>query len=347
MTRLIASSDITFALGYTPINQTAMAGYAQTSALAAVATSGQYSDLIGRPAAYSLPVASASALGGVKQGTGVTIASDGTLSAAGGTGGAAYTLPPASASTLGGVKQGVNITIASDGTISAASSTGSYTLPAATATTLGGVKPGTGLAIASDGTLSTTGGTSTAGVGSFNTRIGAITLSGADVTTALAFTPYNATNPSGYQTAAQVTASISGAAYRLPTASAAALGGIKVGTGLAVATDGTLSATGTTSAPAGGRSRRTVTVAGPVTVLPTDDVLVIKKTTGAATPVTLETSPADATVHTIKDGRGDANTNPITIFPASGTIDGQTSFVMDSPYGAATFMYTGPEWSLI
>lgn len=46
----------------------------------------------------------------------------------------------------------------------------------------------------------------TAGVDSFNTRTGAVTLSSADVTTALTFTPYNATNPSGYQTAAQVTA---------------------------------------------------------------------------------------------------------------------------------------------
>jgi hypothetical protein len=38
------------------------------------------------------------------------------------------------------------------------------------------------------------------GVSSFNTRTGAITLSSADVTTALGFTPYNSTNPSGYIT---------------------------------------------------------------------------------------------------------------------------------------------------
>lgn len=37
-----------------------------------------------------------------------------------------------------------------------------------------------------------------AGVTSFNTRTGAITLSSSDVTTALGFTPYNNTNPSGY-----------------------------------------------------------------------------------------------------------------------------------------------------
>jgi hypothetical protein len=38
------------------------------------------------------------------------------------------------------------------------------------------------------------------GVTSFNTRTGAVTLTSGDVTTALTFTPYNATNPSGYIT---------------------------------------------------------------------------------------------------------------------------------------------------
>jgi len=37
-----------------------------------------------------------------------------------------------------------------------------------------------------------------AGVSSFNTRTGAVTLTSGDVTTALTFTPYNATNPAGY-----------------------------------------------------------------------------------------------------------------------------------------------------
>jgi hypothetical protein len=48
-------------------------------------------------------------------------------------------------------------------------------------------------------------------VASFNTRIGAITLLSADVTNALTYTPYNSTNPSGYQTAAQVTTALNAA----------------------------------------------------------------------------------------------------------------------------------------
>ena len=48
----------------------------------------------------------------------------------------------------------------------------------------------------------------TGGVTTFNTRNGDVVLSLTDVTTALTFTPYNATNPSGYQTAANVTTTL-------------------------------------------------------------------------------------------------------------------------------------------
>jgi len=56
---------------------------------------------------------------------------------------------------------------------------------------------------------------SVAGVTSFNTRVGAVVLTSADVTNALTFTPYSAANPSNYQTAAQVTTTL--AAYSTTT----------------------------------------------------------------------------------------------------------------------------------
>jgi len=56
-------------------------------------------------------------------------------------------------------------------------------------------------------------------VDTWNGRTGAVVMLSADVTGALGFTPYNATNPSGFQTAAQVSASISAA---VPTPSSAA-----------------------------------------------------------------------------------------------------------------------------
>lgn len=49
--------------------------------LAAVATSGKYSDLSGKPSAYTLPKASSSTLGGIKVGSNLTIDSNGVLSA--------------------------------------------------------------------------------------------------------------------------------------------------------------------------------------------------------------------------------------------------------------------------
>lgn len=58
---------------------------------------------------YTLPIATASALGGVKVGSNLTI-TDGVLSAVQGS----YSLPTASASTKGGVKIGSNLTIEGD-----------------------------------------------------------------------------------------------------------------------------------------------------------------------------------------------------------------------------------------
>jgi hypothetical protein len=50
----------------------------------------------------------------------------------------------------------------------------------------------------------------TPGVASWNTRTGPVTMNSGDVTTALTFTPYSATNPSGYQTAPNVIAALAG-----------------------------------------------------------------------------------------------------------------------------------------
>ena len=130
---------------------------------------------------YTLPVASASVLGGVKQGSNVTIDGTGILSVAApvtwstisgrptfatvATSGAyadlsgtpaAYSLPTATSGVLGGIKIGSGLSIDGSGVVTAA---GTYTLPAATTSTLGGVIVGTGLAVTS-GTVSVSYGTS-------------------------------------------------------------------------------------------------------------------------------------------------------------------------------------------
>ena len=106
----------------------------------------------GSGSGYVLPPASATTLGGVKVGSGLSVTADGTLSAT--SGGSGYVLPPASASTLGGIKVGSNLSITADGILSATDT--KYTLPPASASTLGGIKVGSNLSITADGILSAT-----------------------------------------------------------------------------------------------------------------------------------------------------------------------------------------------
>lgn len=79
------------------------------------------------------------------------------------------------------------------------STTGSYTLTAKTAA-------GTGVLLTQNQTTYIYGDATninfadSAKVASFNGRVGTVTLSALDVTTALGYTPYNATNPAGYIT---------------------------------------------------------------------------------------------------------------------------------------------------
>lgn len=77
----------------------------------------------------SIPVASTSTLGGVKIGSGLTIAEDGTISAA-----AAYTLPTASSTVKGGIKVGTGLTMSSE-TLNHSNSITAKTAYGSTATT--------------------------------------------------------------------------------------------------------------------------------------------------------------------------------------------------------------------
>lgn len=74
---------------------------------------------------------------------------------------------------------------------------------------------------------------------------------------------------------------------------------------------------------------RTVTAAGPVTVsTATDYLIIINKTAPAPTTVTYTCVPGFTVL--VKDGAGNDAANAITLQPSSGTIDGASSFVMNS-----------------
>lgn len=92
---------------------------------------------------------------------------------------------------------------------------------------------------------------------------------------------------------------------------------------------------------------RVVTAAGNVTVLVSDGLLVINKTTGEATAVTLEANPIVGARHVIKDGKGDSLTNNITILSASGTIEGNANYVLNVNRESVDVIFNGYEWNVV
>jgi hypothetical protein len=93
---------------------------------------------------------------------------------------------------------------------------------------------------------------------------------------------------------------------------------------------------------------RVVTASGAVTVsASTDYLIIINKTSGAATTVNLPASPNVGFIVLIKDGKGDAATNNITVTPASGTIDGSATAVMATNYQILGFVWNGTQWNIM
>src|SRR3954463_10949798 len=77
--------------------------------------------------------------------------------------------------------------------------------------------------------------------------------------------------------------------------------------------------------------------------------VVVKKTVGAATQITLPAVLVTGQSIIVKDGKGDAATNAVTVIAdgaTATTIDGAASFVLNANFGAATFTYNGTEWGL-
>jgi hypothetical protein len=223
---------------------------------------------------YTLPVATSSILGGVKQGANVTIAADGTISVAN-----QYVLSAATSTYLGGVKIGSNISVAADGTISVAAP---YVLPVATTTVLGGVKQGANVNIASDGTISVAApyalpiasATILGGI-----KVGAnLTIAGDGTLSANAqYTlPAATTSTLGgviVGSGLAVSSGVLSATYTLPVATTSVLGGVKQGIGVAIAPDGTISVASsyvlpvaTASVLGGVKIGANVTVAGDGTI---------------------------------------------------------------------------------
>lgn len=126
---------------------------------------------------------------------------------------------------------------------------------------------------------------------------------------------------------------------------AGALANILIGSGLNLS-DSVLSATGSGSS---GNivSIRIVTTSGPVTVSTTDCVVIVKKTSSAPTIVNIPALAVAGQIFIIKDGKGDAQTNNITITPSSGTIDGQATCIISTNFAAKQLIYDGINWEIL
>lgn len=179
---------------------------------------------------YELPPADVNTLGGVIVGDNLTVDATGKISTH-----APYVLPKSDTNTLGGVKVGATLDVADDGTLNVPHATAEragvikagdninigadgtisgipYELPVATETTMGGVKIGNNVQALADGTIS---------VPIASEQAAGVVKAGENVTI-------------------DTDGTISTPAYELPKATALRLGGVKVGRGLSVDSEGLL-----------------------------------------------------------------------------------------------------------
>ena len=88
----------------------------------------------------------------------------------------------------------------------------------------------------------------------------------------------------------------------------------------------------------------------PVTVTPADDLVITNMGAASAVTVNLPSTAATptGTVIVVKDGKGDAGTNNITINRnGSQTIDGATSKVLATNYSTVALVFDGTNWRVI
>ena len=246
-----SSSPVTFS-GISTLGATSLPpmGYCWVS-LANSALQASTPTLLPGGSSGQLQVNAGNTFSGVTVGTGLSLA-NGTLSST-----YSYTLPAASVQTLGGVKQGNGVSIAADGTISAVGSPGvstfntragavSLSLADVTAVTGTGASAQTnfGLGTAALLAVGTTAGTVAAGNDS--------RLAGALQSSAIPSAAGQLLGGSGTAGSAQAIAVGTGlslsagtlsasSTYALPVSAATTLGGVKQGSGVSIAADGTLS----------------------------------------------------------------------------------------------------------
>lgn len=178
------------------------------------------------------------------------------------------------------------------------------------------------------------------GVTSFNTRTGAVTLSSGDVTTALGYTPYNSTNPSGYTSNTGTVTSVSGTGTvsgLTLTGSVTTSGSLTLGGTLSLTSGNVTTALGFTPfSAAGGTISGNTTLNG---VLTTNSGVLIKKqnTTGEGGEFYLEKSDSSTLAGNLVI---DLINNALRIFENGGTARGVVLDVSACAGGVGSVLLT-------
>ena len=222
------------------------------------------SQILNKPASfYTLPQASTTVLGGVRiDGTSITMASNGQISAAP----SGYTLPVATNGTLGGVMVGAGLAITASGVLS----TTVQSIPVASATILGGIKIGSGLAIdSSTGIASVDLPTASATVlGGVKVGSGlSIDSSGVLSTSASAISIASPTSLGGIKNGTSISVDQTTGVTNIVPATSSQIGGVIIGSGLAITATGVLSATGGGGGGGGGTPLSSRTTVSGTTIL--------------------------------------------------------------------------------
>lgn len=89
------------------------------------------------------------------------------------------------------------------------------------------------------------------------------------------------------------------------------------------------------------------TGAGAIAVDRTNSTIIVNKAVGAATAVNLPANAAPGQTFIIKDGKGDAAANNITITPPSGLIDGGASYVIATNKASVMLQFDGVNWWIL
>lgn len=100
------------------------------------------------------------------------------------------------------------------------------------------------------------------------------------------------------------------------------------------------------AAAASGWSATVVVATANYTVLPANNIIVVNRSSGSATTITLPSSRTAGQIHVIKDGRGDARTNNITVAGNGANIDGVSSRVINLNYAWVSLVWNGTQWNV-